>query len=111
MKLVLAFCFIFLAQVISYLQLQGSTRWPILKSSTIILASTSILIGFLLIKFTETINAHFQATWQGRLIGQGVGLIVFSLMSWIVFREPITIKTGICIALSVIIILINMYWK
>ena len=111
MKLLYAFLLVTTAQVISYIQLQGSSKWPMLKAAGIYLAFMSVLIGFMLVKYTELVNAHFEATWQGRLIGQGVGIIVFSLMSYLVFKEPITVKTGICIALSLIIILINVYWK
>ncbi len=110
-KLLYPLLLVTIAQVISYLQLQGSSKFPILKGSYWVLAIVSIPIGFLLVKYTELINAYFGATWQGRLIGQGVGVITFSVMSWIIFREPVTVKTGICITLSLIIILINIYWK
>lgn len=98
-------------QVISYIQLQGPIKWPILRKYDFALAFLGVPIGYMLINFTRLVNDHFGATWQGRLIGQGVGVTIFAIMSYLLFKEPITVKTGICIALSMIIILINIYWK
>lgn len=111
MKLLYGIVLIVIVQVVSYIQTQGQTKWPFLKDYTLVMACLSVPIGFMLIKYTEIVNQHFNATWQGRLIGQGMGIMVFSIMSYIVFREPLTIKTVICLMLSLAIILINIYWK
>lgn len=111
MKLIIGMFLITLAQVISYLQLQGQCKWQFFKDNPLIIMFLGLPIGYLLIQSTANINSFFGATWQGRLIGQGIGVIVFALMSYLVFKEPITIKTGICITLAIIIILINIFWK
>ena len=100
-----------LAQVISYLQLQGQGKWEFFKQNPFIIMFLGLPIGYLLITSTSNINGFFGATWQGRLIGQGIGVIVFALMSFFLFKENITIKTAICITLALVIIIINIYWK
>jgi hypothetical protein len=111
MKLLSGMMLIILAQLISYIQLQGQGKWQFFKKYQFIVVFFGLPIGYLLINSTRLINSHFGQTWQGRLIGQGIGVIVFSLMSYFMFDERITIKTGICITLSIIVILINIYWK
>lgn len=111
MKLLYGMGLITLAQVISYLQLQGQGKWEFFKENPLIIMFLGLPIGYLLIMSTMNINGYFGTTWQGRLIGQGIGVIVFSLMSWFLFKEQMTIKTAICITLSLIIILINVYWN
>lgn len=99
------------AQVISYLQLQGQGKWQFFKDNPFIIMFLGIPIGYLLIQSTSNINSFFGATWQGRLIGQGIGVIIFALMSYFMFKEPVTLKTGVCITLALTIILINIFWK
>mgnify|MGYP006935486133 CR=1 FL=1 len=111
MKLIYGMLIIVLAQVVSYVQLQGQGKWQFFKDYPLIIMFLGLPIGYLLINSTMLINGYFGTTWQGRLIGQGIGVIVFSLMSYFLFKENLTIKTCICIALSVIVILINIYWK
>lgn len=111
MKLFYGLLILVFVQVISYIQLQGPTKWPILHRYQYALILMGLPIGYLLIKYTTLLNEHFDATWPGRLIGQGVGIIVFAIMSIILFKEPISIKTGVCITLALLILIINIYWK
>jgi hypothetical protein len=38
--------------------------------------------------------------WPSRLIGFGIGVIVFTIMSYYMFKEPITPKTLTCLGLG-----------
>ena len=49
--------------------------------------------------------------WPGRLIGFAIGVIIFTAMASIFFGEAITAKTGVTLALSVIILLVQIFWK
>jgi multidrug transporter EmrE-like cation transporter len=49
--------------------------------------------------------------WPSRMIGFGIGVIVFSIMGYLLFREPITLKTGISILLAIGIIFIQLKMK
>jgi multidrug transporter EmrE-like cation transporter len=49
--------------------------------------------------------------WPSRLIGFGIGVIIFTIMSELLFKEPFTLKTGICLFLGTLIILVQLFWK
>jgi hypothetical protein len=55
---------------------------------------------------------HFDGQlWPSRLIGFAVGTIVFATLSIILFGEPITHKTGVCLFLALCILLIQLLVK
>jgi multidrug transporter EmrE-like cation transporter len=57
------------------------------------------------------VEAYDGAIWPSRLIGFGIGVVVFTFMSHYLFREPLTTKTLTCLGLGVCIILIQLFWK
>jgi multidrug transporter EmrE-like cation transporter len=44
-------------------------------------------------------------------MGFAIGAIVFTFMSWSWFREPLTVKTLICLGLALCIMLVQIFWK
>lgn len=57
---------------------------------------------------TKLSYEHFGYTWNIRLIGFGVGTLVFGVMSYIMLNEIPTLKTFICLLLALAIILIQV---
>jgi hypothetical protein len=57
------------------------------------------------------VAAYDGQIWPSRLIGFGIGVVVFSLMSHWLFKEPFTLKTLICLGLGSLIVLIQILWK
>ena len=49
--------------------------------------------------------------WPSRFIGFGIGIVVYAVLVGIFFNEGITIKTAISLALSVLLILIQILYK
>jgi len=49
--------------------------------------------------------------WPGRLLGFAIGVVVFSALSWLIFKEGVNLKTIVCIILSCIIIAVQALWK
>ncbi len=101
-----------LGQIGSFMQLQGAMKlgwfpkyfWPILL--------ISIPLSYCYIKSVEYFVAHFDGQlWPSRLIGFGLGIAVFSLMSHYLFKEPLTPKTIVCLVLGFSIIAIQILWK
>ena len=101
-----------LGQVGSFMQLQGAMKlgwfpkyfWPVLLMS--------VPLSWLYIKSVEHFLAAFDGQlWPSRLIGFGLGIAIFSIMSHFMFKEPLTPKTLVCIGLGVTIILIQILWK
>ena len=111
MKLINGIGLIIIAQVISFLQLQSQSRFQWAKDNPLIMMLLGLPIGYLFINSTRIINDATGATWPGRLIGQAIGIIMFALMSWIMFKEPLTIKTSVCIALALCVVIIQIFWK
>ena len=101
-----------LGQIGSFMQLQGAMKlgwypkyfWPVLLMS--------VPLSWLYIKSVEHFVAAFDGQlWPSRLIGFGLGITIFSIMSHFMFKEPLTPKTLVCIGLGVTIILIQILWK
>ena len=101
-----------LGQVGSFMQLQGAMKlgwypkyfWPVLLMS--------VPLSWLYIKSVEHFVAAFDGQlWPSRLIGFGLGITIFSIMSHFLFKEPLTPKTLVCIGLGVTIISIQILWK
>ena len=101
-----------LGQIGSYLQLQGAMKlgwypkyfWPVLLMS--------VPLSWLYIKSVEHFVAAFDGQlWPSRLIGFGLGITIFSIMSHFMFKEPLTPKTLVCIGLGLTIIAIQVIWK
>jgi|GEM_PF-447040 len=111
MKLLYAFILCILAQSITFIQLQGQSIWKFPKENPYIMALLGVPISLLFMKYTRILNGHFEANWPGRIIGFGVGIIIFTIMSWLIFKEIPTTKTLICLGLAFSIVLIQMFWK
>lgn len=101
-----------LGQVGSFMQLQGAMKlgwypkyfWPVLFMS--------VPLSWLYIKSVEHFVTAFDGQlWPSRLIGFGLGITVFSLMSYYLFKEPFTPKTIVCIGLGLTIIALQILWK
>ena len=101
-----------LGQIGSYMQLQGAMKlgwypkyfWPVLL--------ISVPVSWLYIKSVEHFVVAFDGQlWPSRLIGFGLGITVFSLMSYYLFKEPFTPKTIVCIGLGLTIIALQIFWK
>ena len=101
-----------LGQIGSFMQLQGAMKlgwypkyfWPVLLMS--------VPLSWLYIKSVEHFVAAFDGQlWPSRLIGFGLGITIFSIMSHFMFKEPLTPKTLVCIGLGLTIIAIQVIWK
>lgn len=100
-----------LAQVISFIQLQGQIKWSFPKHHPYVMMLLGLPISLIFIRTTKLFNEVYEANWPGRLIGFGVGVVIFTIMSWLVFQEHPTLKTVICLLLALTIILLQIFWK
>jgi len=65
-------------------------------------------VGMMYYYATKYSFMHFGFTWNIRMIGFGIGTIIFGIISWSMLKEVPTLKTLICILLAVAIILIQV---
>jgi multidrug transporter EmrE-like cation transporter len=112
MNLLKGFIYGLIAQVITFLQLQGQMKYSILKNNTWFVVLLGLPISYLfMISVKYFVAAYDGQIWPSRLIGFGIGVVVFSLMSHWLFKEPFTLKTLICLGLGSLIVLIQILWK
>jgi hypothetical protein len=111
-KLLLGIVFGFLAQIITFLQLQGNIKYNWYQRFPILVLATAIPISWLFIKSVESFVLAFNGEiWPSRLIGFAIGIIVFGIMSHFLFKEPVTIKTFVCLMLACCILGVQIFWK
>jgi multidrug transporter EmrE-like cation transporter len=112
MKLLYGILFGLIAQILTFIQLQGQMKYEWFKNHPIIIEFIGVPISYLFMMSVKNIvNAYNGQMWPSRLIGFGIGVVVFTAMSYWLFKEPLTPKTLTCLGLGVIIILIQILWK
>ena len=110
--LVIGIIFGFVAHIMTFFQLQGSLKYEWLKNHYWINVLMGIPISMLFMYSVKNMIITFGGQmWPSRLIGFSIGAIVFTWLSWIIFNEPITAKTYVCLALALGILLIQLFWK
>ena len=112
MNLLKGMLFGFVAQVLTFFQLQGQLKIEWFKNHPILMAFAGVPISLLFMHSVRNmVMAYDGQIWPSRLIGFGIGVIVFTIMSNLLFKEPLTLKTLVCLGLGVCIILIQLFWK
>ena len=82
------------------------------KDNALLVAIPGFIISYWSIKATENIaEAYDGAVWPARLIGFGVGIIIFSILTWLILGEKIEIKSAVCGLLAFCILIIQLFWK
>jgi hypothetical protein len=101
-----------IGQILSFIQLQGGVKWGWTDKFGWALMLLGLPISWAFMKSVQNFILAFHGEqWPSRLLGFGIGVIIFSILSWILFKEGITLKTSICLFLALVIILIQMFWK
>lgn len=99
-------------QILSFLQLQVSIKFGFNQKYPLLIVLASIPISWLFIKSIENFIIAFNGEiFPSRIIGFSIGVIVFALLSWLIFKEPVTLKTIVCLALGFSILAIQILWK
>jgi multidrug transporter EmrE-like cation transporter len=100
------------AQALTFFQLQGQLKYQWMKDYTWVVVLMGIPISFMFMQSVKHFVLAFGGEiWPSRLLGFGIGVIVFTIMSELLFKEPFTLKTGICLFLALLIILTQIFWK
>jgi hypothetical protein len=111
-NLLIAICIIIVAQIVTFLQLQMQFLSTWAKTHPLTMSLLGIPVAYLFIQSTKYCAAAFDGQiWPGRLIGFAIGAIVFTFMSIFLMKEPMTVKTFVCLILSAGILGIQILWK
>ena len=99
-------------QVISFMQLQGSIKYGWFQKYPILILLSALPSTWLYIKSVDNLVIWGDGQlWPSRLIGFGIGIIIFVTLSMILFKEPLTLKTIVCLLLALSILLVQLFWK
>ena len=111
-KIFLGILFGLMGQIGTFMQLQGSYKYGWYQKYQWVVILASVPLGWLYIKSVNYFIEGFGGQiWPSRLLGFSVGIIVFTLMSHYLFREPLNIKNGICLLLGFSILMIQLFVK
>ena len=111
-KLIIGLLFYILAAFITWFQLNGQFMWKSFKENTFLVTLLGIPISYFYIWATKyTVESMDGVLWPSRFIGFGIGIVVYAVLVGIFFNEGITVKTAISLALSVLLILIQILYK
>ena len=100
------------SQIFTFYQLQGHLWNKWIKENPFLMTLIGLPIGYLVILASrEMVNLYDGQTWPNRIIGFSIGVLIFSIMAWIMLKEPLSLKTIVCLVLSLAILLIQLFWK
>ena len=113
MSLLVGVLLTLLGQTIIWFQTNGQFVWPWFKKHPFLMAvlfGTSI--SYIFIMATKYLVAHFNGLiWPARLIGFGLGMVVFTVCAYIFMGESLNSKTIVSLILAFTIVCIQIFWK
>ena len=111
-KVLIATFIMILGQIGSFMQLQGAIKYGWYEKYMWIILLSSVPISYLYIVAVRMyVDGFGGQIWPSRLIGFALGIMVFTIMSILLFNEHMTTKNAICLVLSFSVVLIQLFWK
>ena len=110
--LTLGFVYFIIGQILIWFQshLQFFSNWS--KDNPLLIAIPGVLVSYVSILATKHLAEAFNGlVWPSRLIGFGIGIILFSILTWVLLGEKVEMKSAICVILAFCILLIQLFWK
>jgi hypothetical protein len=111
-KIIIATLLMIFGQIGSFMQLQGAIKYGWYEKYLWAILLSSVPICYLYIK---SVNLYVQGfggqIWPSRLIGFALGIMVFTVMSSVLFKEHMTPKTIVCLVLAMSIVAVQLFWK
>jgi hypothetical protein len=113
MKTLIGIIFFTVGNVLAWFQFNSQFVWewwedkPILSNCIF-----AIPMGFCFWHAIKYIMEDTGLLWSSKIIGFGVSNVIFAILTYAFLKESVlSSKTIICLALSVIIIGIQIFWK
>lgn len=113
MKSLLLGMFLFgVAQSAVWYQTNGQFISPWMKDNPIIMSFMGVPISFAYIWATTYIVEYCEGDlWPSRLVGFAIGILSFSILTYMYMGEGLSLKTLITLILAVTIVLIQVFYK
>lgn len=111
-KFIYGVLFYVLGQLLVWYQINGQFLSEWIKNNPLFMSLLGIPISLVYIEATKySVEAFDGELWPQRLVGFAVGMIVFAILTYIHFSESLSPKTIITLLLSLLIVLIQIFWK
>ena len=106
-------CYCIIGQILVWIQTNSQFVWPGLVKYRLIMAilGGTIISYLFMTGAAEIVKGSSGQIWPARLIPAAIGTFIFTILTWLVMKQGVDLKTGICIGLSFVILGIQIYWK
>lgn len=111
-SILLGAIFYLVGQYITFLQLNGQFIWDWAKRNPLVMTLFGLPISYIFILATKySVQGFDGLMWPQRFIGFATGMIIYAWGVSFYFNQSIDLKTSISLALSLILICIQLFWK
>ena len=100
------------AQTLVWLQLNGQFIWESFRKYEWVLILFGIPISWLFLESTRQGVAGFDGLlWPQRFLAFSTGIIIFTVLTWYLKGEGLTIKTMVSLGLAFLLSVVQIFWK
>jgi len=111
-QLILGILILIFVYIIGWHQLYGQFINQFYKKYEMWLIWASVPNTFLSIYATKLITQYFDGKmWPNRIFTFSIGIIMFTILTHLYFDEKLNLKTLTLIALSALIVILQICWK
>jgi hypothetical protein len=83
--------------------------WEFFKNNPLVISLLGLPSGYLVIIAAKYGYEYFDGSiWPLRIVGFSLGTIIFSILAYTCMAEGLTLKTILCLILSLVIIIIQI---
>lgn len=101
-----------IGQTIVWIQVNGPVLWDWAQRWRWALMFLGVPITWLFMEATRNaIEGYGGEFWPGRFLSFVSGIIIFAILTYIFKGEGITLKTSVSLALAVLLLSIQLFWK
>jgi len=100
------------AQTLVWLQLNGQFIWESFRKYEWVLILFGVPISWLFLESTRQGVAGFDGLlWPQRFLAFSTGIIIFTVLTWYLKGEGLTIKTMVSLGLAFLLSVVQIFWK
>ena len=112
-NLIAACCLFALGQSLAWFQINSQFVWEWWRDKPLLAVGIySVPVGLSFWMATRLIFEETGAAWSARFMGFAASYFVFPLLTWVLLNESmLTPKTLTCIALSCMILAVQVFWR
>jgi hypothetical protein len=99
-------------QLLGWFQFNGPILWTWAKQYRYLILLLGYPVSWFFMQATSAAVDGFGGEfWPSRFLSFVVGILIFTVCTYIFKSEPITTKTAICLLLAFSIVFIQLFWK